>query len=224
MVRGSSLSVCVPQRNPEGPIRSDGHVTSVNIRSIVPFPYSILSSLNLGMASAPGNISVGTIVDISLGRGVVRFFGPTSFSAGKWVGIELFQPVGKNDGSVKGVPYFTCQPNYGVFVKPSQVKIIQDLPSSGTVSTALYFSPSSIMLTSHSQIPNLWLGHPWAIQERPALALRAHHPIVLFHLLLRVQRAPPRLGLVRVHVVARDLPLLLLLSEVQFRPLLSKVL
>lgn len=186
--------------------------------------YSLSISLaTWAMASAPVDIPIGTFVDIPLGRGVVRFFGATSFSAGKWVGIELSQPVGKNDGSVKGIPYFTCQPNYGVFVKPSQVKIVQDSASSGTVSTPLCtFSLSSTILTSHSQVRNQWLGRPSATQERPVLALRAHHPLVLSHLLPRVQRAPPRL--VRVHVVARDLPLLLLLSEVQFRLLTSKVL
>lgn len=177
------------------------------------------------MASTPVDISVGTVVDIPLGRGVVRFFGTTSFSAGKWVGIELSQPVGKNDGSVKGVPYFTCAKNYGVFVKPSQVKIVQDLPSSGTVSTPLCFlSLSSIMLTFLSQVRNLWLGRPSATQGRPALALRAHHPLVLFLLLLRVQPVPPRLGLVRVHAVAHVLLPLLLLSEVPSRLLTSKVL
>lgn len=79
------------------------------------------------------------------------------------------------------------------------------------------------MLTSHSQFRNLWLGRPLATQGRLVLALRAHHPLVLSPLRPRVQRAHPRLDLVRVHVVAQDLPLLLLLSEVQFR-LLSTVL
>jgi dynactin 1 len=80
------------------------------------------------------DIPVGAIVDIPLGRGVVRFCGTTSFSSGKWVGIELSEPVGKNDGSVKGVSYFSCPMNYGVFVKASQVKIVQDTPSLGNVS------------------------------------------------------------------------------------------
>ena len=91
------------------------------------------------MASANVDIPIGTIVDIPLGRGVVRFFGTTSFAVGKWVGIELSEPVGKNDGSVKGVPYFSCPQNQGVFIKPSQVRIVQVPPSSGTVSTPLYF-------------------------------------------------------------------------------------
>jgi len=95
---------------------------------------------------ASTDIPIGTIVEILLGRGVVRFCGTTSFSPGKWVGIELSEPVGKNDGSVQGVPYFSCHKNYGVFVKPSQVKIVQDPPSSSNVSF-IPFSLPSIILT-----------------------------------------------------------------------------
>jgi len=38
-----------------------------------------------------------------------------------WLGIELDQPVGKNDGSVAGVRYFDCKPSHGVFAPPSKV-------------------------------------------------------------------------------------------------------
>ena len=36
--------------------------------------------------------------------------------------MELDQPVGKNDGTVSGIRYFTCQPNHGVFAPPSKVE------------------------------------------------------------------------------------------------------
>lgn len=67
---------------------------------------------------------LGAVVEIPVGRGVVRFSGTTSFAAGKWIGIELFEAKGKNDGSIGGVSYFQCKMQYGVFVRPSQVKVI----------------------------------------------------------------------------------------------------
>jgi dynactin 1 len=90
------------------------------------------------MAATSVDIPVGAVVDIPLGRGVVRFCGTTSFSPGKWIGVELSEPVGKNDGSVQGVAYFSCQMNYGVFVKPSQVKVVNP-PSSSIVSLTIHF-------------------------------------------------------------------------------------
>lgn len=72
----------------------------------------------------PSDPPLGAIVEIPVGRGVVRFCGSTSFSAGKWVGIVLDDPKGKNDGTVGGIAYFTCKMGYGVFVRPSQVKAI----------------------------------------------------------------------------------------------------
>jgi hypothetical protein len=107
--------------------------------------HSRVNNISLGlrhiisMASVAIDIPIGAVVDIPLGRGVVRFCGTTSFSSGKWVGIELSQPVGKNDGSVNGVPYFSCRMHHGVFVKASQVKVVQDPPSSGSVSFTLFF-------------------------------------------------------------------------------------
>lgn len=72
------------------------------------------------------DLQVGTLVETVAGRGTVKFCGSTHFQVGKWVGIELFEKKGKNDGSVQGQKYFECKPGYGIFVKRSQVQVIQD--------------------------------------------------------------------------------------------------
>lgn len=58
-------------------------------------------------------------------RGSVRHIGdiPEIPGVGAWIGIELDEPTGKNDGSVKGKRYFECKTNYGVFVRPERVEI-----------------------------------------------------------------------------------------------------
>eukprot|EP00928_Gymnodinium_smaydae_P061177 TRINITY_DN4532_c0_g1_i2.p1 TRINITY_DN4532_c0_g1~~TRINITY_DN4532_c0_g1_i2.p1 ORF type:complete len:847 (-),score=232.12 TRINITY_DN4532_c0_g1_i2:74-2614(-) len=54
-------------------------------------------------------------------EGTIRFCGTTHFAPGVWVGIELDEASGKNDGSVKDVRYFTCEPKRGIFVRLSVV-------------------------------------------------------------------------------------------------------
>ena len=69
---------------------------------------------------------VGQTVKIQDGRtAIVQFVGTTNFAAGDWVGIELEDASGKNDGSVKGQRYFTCEPGYGMFVRPSAASVLE---------------------------------------------------------------------------------------------------
>ncbi len=59
--------------------------------------------------------------------GSLRFCGTTDFAPGVWAGIEYDEADGKNDGSVKGVMYFKCQPNHGVFVLANKVSKVRGL-------------------------------------------------------------------------------------------------
>ncbi len=57
-------------------------------------------------------------------RGVIRYVGRCDgLPKGYWVGVEYDEPVGKNDGQVKGTRYFSCQPKRGGFVRPSAVSV-----------------------------------------------------------------------------------------------------
>lgn len=59
-------------------------------------------------------------------RGFVRYIGPTKFGTGTWIGVELEQSAGKNDGSVKGVRYFKCPENRGVFVRSDKLTLVNN--------------------------------------------------------------------------------------------------
>lgn len=70
---------------------------------------------------ATAGLEVGASVLVRNQRATVRFVGETEFAEGVWVGLSLQRAVGRNDGSVQGVRYFSCQPEHGLFVPPSHV-------------------------------------------------------------------------------------------------------
>ena len=68
---------------------------------------------------------IGQSVELSDGRtATVRFAGSTHFAAGEWVGVELDDATGKNDGEVQGQRYFACPQGYGMFIRPNVATII----------------------------------------------------------------------------------------------------
>lgn len=40
-------------------------------------------------------------------QGEIAYIGMTTFAAGKWAGIVLGEPKGKNNGTIQGTSYFT---------------------------------------------------------------------------------------------------------------------
>ncbi|XP_057225353.1 dynactin subunit 1 [Malurus melanocephalus] len=59
-------------------------------------------------------------------RGTVVYMGATLFATGKWIGVILDEAKGKNDGTVQGRRYFTCEENHGIFVRQSQIQVFED--------------------------------------------------------------------------------------------------
>ncbi|KAI6216325.1 Dynactin subunit 1 [Aphelenchoides fujianensis] len=68
------------------------------------------------------DFQVGDRVTCDRGKGIVRFIGPTEFADGRWVGIELDEKKGKNNGTVKDTVYFECPPEHGVFLRPDLIR------------------------------------------------------------------------------------------------------
>jgi tubulin-folding cofactor B len=63
-------------------------------------------------------------------RGEVMYVGEVKEipGGGKWIGVKLDEPVGKNDGSLGGTRYWGVDvdgggPKYGVFVRPERIEI-----------------------------------------------------------------------------------------------------
>lgn len=112
----------------------------------IPIDASISTTTN-------GDVRVGDRVIVSSSRGskagTLRYVGVTDFATGVWAGVELDDPLGKNDGSVDGkryyfskgihiislssvfihihtdndfaYRYFECSPRFGLFAPVSKV-------------------------------------------------------------------------------------------------------
>ncbi|KAG7498620.1 hypothetical protein JOB18_015329 [Solea senegalensis] len=99
--------------------------------------------------------------------GVVRFLGETEFAKGDWCGVELDEPLGKNDGAVAGARYFQCMPRFGLFAPVHKVTRIgfpsttpSKAKSSHRRSALLKRSPSASSISSLSSATSSISGKP----------------------------------------------------------------
>jgi dynactin 1 len=95
-------------------------------------------------------LAIGQTVELNDGRtATIRFIGQTEFAAGEWIGVELEDYGGKNDGSVKGERYFECEMGRGMFVRLAAITSIIDPPppvakSNGPAGARKVARPSSV--------------------------------------------------------------------------------
>jgi hypothetical protein len=85
---------------------------------------------------------------------VVKYFGDALFSDGKWVGVELHEELGRNDGTVQGHRYFTCKPKYGVFVRPANCSRATNVPTSTRATPATPNVRMTPRLATRASLPN----------------------------------------------------------------------
>jgi dynactin 1 len=80
------------------------------------------------------DVKIGQTIESKDGKkGIVQYIGPLHLAAGTWIGLQLPDATGKNDGSVQGERYFECKPGYGIFLrKESVVRIVKQAPTSTT--------------------------------------------------------------------------------------------
>lgn len=92
------------------------------------------------------------IVQTSTGTklGTLRYLGATEFADGQWAGVELDEPIGKNDGSVDGRRYFSCPMKCGLFapthkIAPAPSKALKPVSRSSSFTAASRVTPAPRM-------------------------------------------------------------------------------
>ncbi|XP_047234702.1 CAP-Gly domain-containing linker protein 2 isoform X2 [Girardinichthys multiradiatus] len=154
-------------------------------RVVVPLREGLLNSaVKTGNESGSnmsdsGSVKKGGDKDLRVGdrvlvggskMGVIRYMGETDFAKGDWCGVELDEPLGKNDGAVAGTRYFQCLPKFGLFA-PIHKVIRIGFPSTSPAKakkskrvamgvSSLAHSPSSSSISSVSSVASSVGGRP----------------------------------------------------------------
>ena len=108
--------------------------------------------------------NVGDTVDFLGMKATIRYLGDYHLKPGKWVGLELDKPKGKNNGTIRGKEYFACEPNYGLFIshdhfvrhlgakkkRPSPSQSVDQLPAVEKPPLAHSVSAGTVLLEDKS--------------------------------------------------------------------------
>ncbi|XP_032561370.1 CAP-Gly domain-containing linker protein 1 isoform X9 [Chiroxiphia lanceolata] len=154
----------IPQKT--SPLAAKEHATPAQMSNLSKTASESISNLSEAGSLKKGEreLKIGDRVLVGGTKaGVVRFLGETDFAKGEWCGVELDEPLGKNDGAVAGTRYFQCQPKYGLFApvhKVTKIGFPSTTPAKAKAAvrkvlptpTALKRSPSASSLSSLSSV------------------------------------------------------------------------
>lgn len=133
----------------------------------------VYEGLRIRSPEVPGPLEIGDRVLVANQRqGVLRFIGPTQFAPGIWYGVELDQAVGKNNGSLNGIRYFTCAVGHGIFAPLNRLQKLADRIESASSFHSIdtkKVSTCSDLGSSYHEGPTTrgWTQIPWSSTTSP---------------------------------------------------------
>lgn len=96
--------------------------------------------------------------------GVLRYLGRIELDPGTWCGVEFDSPIGLNDGSVRGVRYFTCPPLHGVLVPANKVSPVTEEVKEYMSDVSESGPHSLLAVTPHKRHS---MGEEWFQEDAP---------------------------------------------------------
>lgn len=102
----------------------------------------LTAALSEADSSADDELVVGSAVLVNnKHKAIVRYIGPTSFADGVWYGLELEREIGKHEGTVLGITYFTTPKKRGTFVKRESLTLYDaEVEASARMQSAMRMS------------------------------------------------------------------------------------
>lgn len=122
-ISGSIQAQTTPVTEPSNLDKSDADTTLVNAAVADTSTTANNQTVSAEPSSTSQELHVGDRVVVSGSKyGTLKYLGKIHVAEGTWCGIQLDEPQGKNDGSVSGKRYFTCQQRYGLFSPLARVE------------------------------------------------------------------------------------------------------
>lgn len=92
-------------------------------------PHQIINEEHMADIAARFSLGARVIVDPGERKAAVMYIGKIEeIAPGYWVGVMYDEPMGKNDGSIKGRRYFECPHDHGGFLRPDHISVDANPP------------------------------------------------------------------------------------------------